>query len=69
LIYYPFENLACGAAQVSSSGFFDVNNVPPWDIWVGFSETAIISWVPRVFVETAQRGIDANPEGCIHWAQ
>jgi hypothetical protein len=69
LIYEPFENLACGAAQVSSSGFFDVNNVPPWDIWIGFSENAVISWVPPGFTEAAQRGIDANPEQCIQWAR
>jgi len=69
LMYFPFENLADGAAQVSSSGFFDVNNVPPWDIWIGFSENAAISWVPPAFIDAAQSGIDTNPEQCILWAQ
>jgi hypothetical protein len=68
LIYYPHENLACGAAEVSSNGFFDVNNVPPWDIWVDFSERTLVSWVPPVFLEAAQMGIDVNPEACIRWA-
>jgi hypothetical protein len=68
LLYVPTENLACGAAQVSSCGFFDVNNVPPWDIWVDFSQETLVTWVPPVLVEAAQLGIDVNPEGCIRWA-
>ncbi len=67
LIYFPHENLADGAAQVGSNGFFDVNNVPPWDLWVSFSEGALISWVPLGLIELAQMGIDANPEECIRW--
>jgi hypothetical protein len=68
LLYYPHENLACGAAEVSSNGFFDVNNVPPWDIWVDFSERTLVSWVPPVLLEAAQMGIDVNPEECMRWA-
>jgi len=68
LIYVPSENLADGAAQYSSNGFFDVNNVPPWDIGVHFAEEALISWVPRVLGELAQSGREVNPEECIRWA-
>jgi hypothetical protein len=68
LLYTPSENLACGAAEVSSNGFFDVNNVPPWDIWVGFSEKTLVSWVPPALLDVAQMGIYVNPEGCIRWA-
>jgi hypothetical protein len=68
LLYWPDENLADGAAEYSSNGFFDVNNVPPWDIWVDFSERTLVSWVPPAFIEAAQMGIDVNPENCIRWA-
>jgi hypothetical protein len=68
LFYVPSENLADGAAQYGSNGFFDVNNVPPWDIWVAFSERTLVSWVPSVLVELAEKGIDAHIEGCIGWA-
>lgn len=68
LLYFPLENLADGAAQVNSAGFYDVDNVPPWDIWIGFSRGALISWVPPTLIEIAQMGIDANPENCIQWA-
>lgn len=67
LIYFPHENPADGAAEVSSNGFYDANNVPPWEIWVSFSDGALISWVPLGLIEVAQMGIDANPENCIRW--
>jgi hypothetical protein len=69
LLYFPEENLACGAAQVSSGGFYDLDNVPPWDIWVGFSGGALLSWAPPALIEIAQMGIDVNPETCIRWAE
>jgi hypothetical protein len=68
LLYYSYDNLADGAAQQSSNGFFDADNVPPWDTWVSFSEGVLLSWVPPSLIEAAQMGIDANPEECIRWA-
>lgn len=68
LLYAPSENLACGAAEASSNGFFDLNNVPPWDIWVDFSEGTLVSWVPPALLDVAQMGIYVNPEACIRWA-
>jgi hypothetical protein len=69
LYYWPHENLACGAAEYSSNGFFDVDNVPPWDTWVSFNGSILISWVPAILIPLAQAGIDANPEECISWAR
>lgn len=69
LLYSPSENLACGAAEASSNGFFDVNNVPPWDIWIEFSEGTLMSWVPPGLLDVAQMGIYVNPEECIRWAK
>jgi hypothetical protein len=67
LLYFPAENHACGAAQVSSGGFFDTDNGPPWDIWVAYEGNALISWVPPGLIVAAQMGIDVNPENCIQW--
>jgi hypothetical protein len=67
LIYAPDENLADGAAQIQSKGFFDCDNMPPWDMWVAFSRGILVSWVPPKFVGLAQSGIDVNPECCIWW--
>ena len=69
LEFMPSETLMDGAAKYNSNGFFDVNNVPPWDIWVCFSEGTLVSWVPPILFEIADSGIGANPEGCIRWAK
>lgn len=78
LIYFPNNDLACGAAEQETAGFFDINNVPPWDTWVDFfqDETPnidsfdteyLIAWVPPELVSLANEGINVNPEQCIMW--
>lgn len=79
LVYFPDANLADGAAEVESDGFFDADNVPPWDTWVAFGtdprsrdisyRSYVIAWVPAELVERANRGIEANPEVCICWLE
>ena len=78
LIYFPNTDLACGAAEQQTDGFFDVNNVPPWDTWVSywrdeernvdsFDNEYLIAWIPPAFVDLAHEGICVNPEACIMW--
>lgn len=74
LLYFPDAELSDGAAETETGGFFDVENVPPWDTWialfrdedadVSFAE-CLIGWVPQEFVALAGRGIRVNPEECI----
>jgi hypothetical protein len=68
LLYSPSENLACGGSEASSNGFFDTDNVPPWDLWLGFSNGTLVSWVPPSLVDVAAMGVFVNPEECIRWA-
>jgi hypothetical protein len=68
LLYAPDENLFDGAAVYYSKGFFDVNNVSPWDTWVCFVDDHLVSWVPPALEELAAAGIDVNPEKCIQWS-
>jgi hypothetical protein len=67
LLYTPDETLSDGAARVASEGFFDDDNLPPWDTWVAFSRGILLSWVPPQLIPLAQVGIDVNPEVCIRW--
>ncbi len=81
LAYDPDSNLSDGAARQESRGFFDDDNTPPWDTWLGYVTEDdgagsgrfvqftgyLISWVPQEFVALAEAGIDANPERCILW--
>jgi len=77
--YDPDANLCDGAAETRSNGFFDVDNMPPWDTWVCYAceldeqpwryfESYLISWVPPTFLALAEQGIWFNPEECIVWA-
>jgi hypothetical protein len=68
LLYAPENNLACGAAEYSSLGFFDIDNVPPWDTWMVMFGKYLVSWVPPQLIQLVQRGLDVNPEQCIMWA-
>src|SRR5262245_47134966 len=34
LAYFPDDNLADGVAEAESKGFFDIDNIPPYDTWV-----------------------------------
>ena len=68
LLYEPQETVDDGAAQVSSQGFYDVRDAPPWDTWVTLQGRSIVCWVPELLIPLAQAGIDANPVDCIHWA-
>ena len=66
-LYAPDENLVDGAARSASPGFFDADNIPPWDAWVRFFEPYLVRGVPPQLVELANQGIDANPEPCMLW--
>jgi len=70
----PDSNLFCGAAEDETEGFFDIDNVPPWDTWVAYftaskMNSCLISWIPPQFVELVSRGIYVNPEECIVWLE
>ena len=76
IVHFPNMNLACGVAEVITNGFFDHNNVPPWDTWVGYFKDSskhtqeasyLISWVPPVFIASVDKAINAIPEECVLW--
>lgn len=70
LYFEPAMNLMDGAACVASLGFFDTENVPPWDTWLCFADNRfLVSWVPPGYVKRVAEGIWANPEQCINWAE
>jgi hypothetical protein len=81
LLYFPYANLADGAAAGESGGFFNTDNEPPWDTWICFLDDAprwyehevsyqyyLISWIPPEFIDIANASIEVNPEMCIQWA-
>lgn len=79
--YDPNQNLADGAAERASGGFFDVANEPGWDTWVMYVVEGkdekdryrsiwgayLVAWVPNDWVQRVEDGISVNPEECIRW--
>ncbi|WP_223643253.1 hypothetical protein [Corallococcus sp. EGB] len=79
LVYFPDDNTCDGAAELATRGYLDVDNMPPWDTWVGMfredpesstqSSDYLIAWVPPVFLDSVAQGIFVNPEQCIQWLE
>lgn len=68
LVFQPGESLSDGAAQKVSGGFFDIDNTPPWDTWIGFRQGTLYAWIPRALELIVQDAINVNPEQCLKWA-
>jgi len=65
-----------GASESVTSGFFNIEDEPPWDLWLGWvADTSargreyLVCWIPPALVQTAQDGIDVNPVACIDWLE
>ena len=81
LVYQPDASFAEALACDETGGFFDKVDAPPWDTWIWYLESEamvdtriaeaglLISWVPPVFREIAQDGIDIQPYGGLAWAE
>lgn len=70
-------SLSDGAAHAASQGYFDENNIPPWDTWVKVVPPrnarelgpGLLCWVPAWARGHVELGIALNPEECLHWAE
>ena len=70
LVCHLHESISSGESEAETSGFFDVNDRPPWDTWIwqfrGFEEgtVTLVSWVPSDLETVVSRGIAFNPYEC-----
>jgi hypothetical protein len=71
-------SLGSGEAEAASEGFFDVDDRPPWDLWlVCFGKTrpaqpeepiaCLIAWVPDSLCARAEAGVRSSSSRCLHW--
>lgn len=72
--YPPDDTLWDGASEGATGGFFDVEDAPPWDLWLGYVVEAggrgrdyLVCWIPPALVQTADDGIIVNPVDCLFW--
>lgn len=71
LIYEPDMNMAHGLEESETRGYVDIDNIPPWDTWIGYVVEAkahyLLSWVPGSFVALVTDGIAVSPEMCFRF--
>ena len=49
--------------------FFDWADNPPWDTWITTIGEALVSWVPRQFVDVVDHAIPMECMGMLLWAE
>jgi hypothetical protein len=68
-----------GEAEAASRGLFDVDDRPPWDLWlVAYGRTrstqpddpirCLVAWLPEPWWALADAAIAACPTRCVYWA-
>jgi len=74
------ESVWDGAAAAESGGFFDGDDLAPWDTWICYvperaadeggvaRRSRIVSWAPPALLDLIAAGIHVNPVDCISWA-
>ena len=64
-----------GVAAAETNGFFDDNDLPPWDTWIafravdGWSSPVLLSWVPDELVPLVDRGIVVHMCDAFRWVE
>ena len=70
---FPDRQLADGAPQAQSAGFFDACNTPPWDTWVAYEHDPaggwdlLLAWVPHALVPCADEGVKVCCDESLEW--
>jgi uncharacterized protein (TIGR02996 family) len=83
LLFDPWVAIGTGEARTYSAGYFDADNLPPWDTWVfqvpepspvvrhhppaRVTPHYLVAWVPPAFVQRAGLGVQTNEEGSLQW--
>ncbi len=81
LLYDRNLNLGDGAANAESAGLFDVDNVPSWDLWIGYSYSddaaslpvpftgdCLLCWIPDALLPVVEHTLAIHVEGALAWS-
>lgn len=65
---HPSEVMYDCLAEEYSGGLFDSNDVPPPELWIGYSEGELISFIPRDLYLKANSGVIHCVSGSLEWS-
>jgi len=82
LVLDPRVTFSIGQARTYSNGYFDTEDLPPWDTWVmqvpepspaprtdprRMTPHYLVAWVPPAYVAWAGVAVETNEEGSLQW--
>jgi len=65
---YPVTMSDCIAMERTKS-FFDSDDTPPPEFWVGASDSGLVAFIPDEFIPMANIGIECTSSGCLSWIE
>lgn len=67
LIFDPCATMYDGISEEISHGFFDSDDVPPPEFWVGLYTNRLISFIPEEYFDVVDEVIENSMSGCLEW--
>jgi hypothetical protein len=67
-----------GAVSAETQGFFDDEDLPPWDTWIAYTErhgageageNVLVSWMPESYRQLAERAIAVHMCNAYAWLE
>jgi hypothetical protein len=75
------ESIPDGYVSTASEGFYDEDDLPPWDTWLyyivpdmeivggAYAPECLVSWVPAAWIDLAMIGVKEHFLDCMQWAE
>lgn len=67
LEFDPNATMYDGIAEDCTEGFFDSDDVPPPEFWIGMQNEKLLSFIPSELCERADVGVRNCISGCLVW--
>lgn len=68
LTFDPSATMYDGISEEVTGGFFDSDDLPPPEFWVGMVGEKLAAFIPSVFISRASEGVECCMGGCLEWA-
>ena len=67
LIFDPFATMYDGVAEEATNGFFDADDTPPPEFWIGLDRGRLVVFIPEMFLALASVGVESCLGGSLEW--